>query len=164
MTLDLCQVFTTQTVAPPPHGRPPHPTCAPGWGRGRRVRGWKQDEPAARTAWGGRGSRQNPIPWTGLQDSEVRVRQRPHTNRPQKAQEGRVRAQSLGLLNGLWWARARTIRLMHPFHFLSPKGRQVGGRAEAHLGPSSRGLLAHARVRRRAGGARRRSDTRCHST
>lgn len=30
----------------------------------------------------------------------------------------------------------------------------MGGRAEAHLGPSSRGVLAHARVRRRAGGQR----------
>lgn len=37
------------------------------------------------------------------------------------------------------------------FLFLSPEGRQVGGRAEAHLGPSSRALLAHARVRRRVG-------------
>lgn len=36
----------------------------------------------------------------------------------------------------------------------APEGRQVGGRAEAHLGPSSRGLLARARVRRRAGGGR----------
>ncbi|XP_037066242.1 serine/arginine repetitive matrix protein 1 isoform X2 [Peromyscus leucopus] len=44
------------------------------------------------------------------------------------------------------------LGLMHPVLFLSPEGRQVGGRAEAHLGPSSRGF---ARSRTRAQKGRR---------
>nr|XP_040133457.1 uncharacterized protein LOC120887339 [Ictidomys tridecemlineatus] len=41
------------------------------------------------------------------------------------------------------------------------RGHWVGGRAGAHLGPSSQGLLAQARVRRRAGEETRRAGAQC---
>lgn len=148
MTLDLCQVFTAQTVAPPPHGRPPHPTCAPGWGRGRRVRGWRRGEPAARTARLGKGGEfppePNPIDWvTGLRSP--RSSAPPH----QQTAKGSGRKRSCVKSRSPTWIMVGTrpdYSSLAPFSSSSPRrgGRLVGGQKRTWVRPLGLCSLMHA--------------------
>lgn len=106
------------------------------------------------------GSRQNPNPRTrgsrGRAAPPPRLSGRPAaataaaaTTRRRKAELREASSRQVLVPDWLWWARAPTPRPTPPFPFpRAPEGGAgVGGRAGAHLGPSSQGWLARSGTR-----------------
>lgn len=81
------------------------------------MRGWRRSVPAARTAWGVPARTQNQRLGRGTPKS-ASVGALTPTDRKKLRKEGFER-QTLGSHKWSMGARARTIRLMHPFLFLS---------------------------------------------